>query len=157
MDKYETWINLKHGWITKTLDQTTQYIGRQFTDRFCLYFDVVHLIFTSIHPIGRRQLPAIHKWLVYVTVELRHHNFSEYHMDELGKFMHVLIRWSEELYNCMNNHEPDERELGHVAAGSVLVALLLDPLELVTMLLQHRGFNLRRRHVRRYYSILAIL
>ena len=35
-------------------------VGRKITGSFCLnYVKVVHLILTSIHQIGSRQLPAI--------------------------------------------------------------------------------------------------
>ena len=58
-------------------------MGRQLTGRFCWTYDLGHLIFTSIHPIGSRQLPAIHIWLVQVAVELRNYNFSEDRMGDI--------------------------------------------------------------------------
>ena len=53
---------------------------------------------------------------------------------------------------CITDHRvPDEWQLGHVAAGPVLVALLLDPLELVPMLLQHRRLHLH--HIRGWVCV----
>ena len=39
-------------------------IERQITGRFCWNYDVVHFSFSKIRPIGNRQLPATHIWLV---------------------------------------------------------------------------------------------
>ena len=48
--------------LVLTLNQTTQHIGRQFIQCSILLknYDVCHLMFTSIHPIGSRKLSAIH-------------------------------------------------------------------------------------------------
>ena len=51
-------------WCTQRPSTKLLSIGRQITGRFCWNYDVVHFSFSKIHPIGNRQLPATHIWLV---------------------------------------------------------------------------------------------
>ena len=58
-----------HRSVAKTFDQATKYIGRQYTDRFCWNYYGGHLSFTSIQPIGSRQLPAIsYDWFMLQSI-----------------------------------------------------------------------------------------
>ena len=52
-------------------------IERQITDRSCWNYDVVHFSFSKIHPIGNRQLPATHIWLVMLQMNYVIANFMK--------------------------------------------------------------------------------
>ena len=60
--------------------------------------NVGHLILTSIHQTGSRQLPAIHLWLVHVAVELCHHNFSE---DRMVGRKGIKVIWFPQGIHCL--------------------------------------------------------
>ena len=44
-------------------------IGRHITVRFCWNYDVVNFSFSKIHPLGNRQLPVTHIWLVMLQMK----------------------------------------------------------------------------------------
>ena len=75
----------------------------------------VNLIFTSIHPTGSRQLPAIHVWLVHVAVELCHHNFSE---DRMVGRKGIKVIWFPQGIYCLHR---TGRETGLQAQNSFIV------------------------------------
>ena len=54
---------------TKTVDQTTQYRKTNHGP--------IHLILTSINPIGSQQLPATHYMIDSCSDVIRHHKFKE--------------------------------------------------------------------------------
>ena len=78
--------HLKNTWKKSIQSESIWNLYQLKTD-----YDGRHLIFTSLHPIGSRQLPAIHLWLVHLAVELCHHNFSKTRMVPARKLDHQII------------------------------------------------------------------